>query len=67
MKKLLFAAFAVLGLASCKKDYTCQCKIGDITHDSKIENVTLKEATDKCNDSGSIFGVDYDCKVNVFK
>lgn len=26
MKKVLFlGAFAVLGLASCKKDYTCEC------------------------------------------
>jgi len=67
MKKVLFAAVAVLALASCKKDYTCECKLGDLTYDDTIKNVTLKEATDKCNNSGSVLGVDYKCNVNVFK
>ena len=58
---------AGLGLVSCKKDWTCECTAGSLSHTSTIDNATLEEATDKCNDSGTIVGVDYECKVKVFK
>lgn len=67
MKKVMIIMAAGLLFASCKKDWSCECTLGDLTHTSTIKNKTLKAATDECNDSGSILGVDYDCKVNVFK
>lgn len=67
MKKLLMVFAAGLLLVSCKKDWACDCKVGDITHTSTLKNKTLKQATEECNDSGEVFGVEYDCKVKVFK
>lgn len=67
MKKVLIVMAAGLLFASCKKDWACECTAGDLTHTSTIDNKTLKQATDECNDSGSVLGVDYECKVNVFK
>lgn len=58
---------AGLGLASCKKDWACECTAGSLSHTDRIDNATLKEATDKCNDSGTFLGVDYECKVKVFE
>jgi len=52
---LSIAALCVLGLASCKKDYTCECTYqgtGDITVTEKhdIKNAALDDAKDKCDD-----------------
>lgn len=67
MKKVFFILAAGLLFASCKKDWTCECTMGSLSHSSTVKNKTLKEATDECNDSGSVLGVDYDCSVKVFK
>lgn len=42
MKKVLFAAVAVLALASCKKTYTCTVKSGDVS--STVEYPDLNKA-----------------------
>ena len=57
MKKLLFvAAIAVLGLASCTKEYTCECTtsdssglIDDVTTSSTFE-ATKSDAEAACGD-----------------
>lgn len=67
MKKILIIIGVGLMLASCRKDYACDCKAGDLTHTSTIKNKTLKEATDECNREGNFLGIEYKCNVNVFK
>lgn len=67
MKKMFVIMAAGLFLVSCKKDWACECTLGSLSHTSTIKNKSLKDATDECNDSGSILGVDYDCSVKVFK
>lgn len=67
MKKMFIVMIAGLGLVSCKKDWTCQCTAGSITNSSTIYNSSLEDATAECNDEGTVMGVDYECKVNVFK
>lgn len=66
MKKvLLFGAFALLTLASCKKDWTCTCtsSIGG-SESSTISDMTKSDAKVEC-DSGdaSAFGVTVDCEL----
>jgi len=64
MKKLLFvAAIAVMGLSSCKKDYTCTCVISDssgyfptTTTTSTIPNTTKSKAEDACKAANSTIG-----------
>lgn len=49
MKKVLFAAVAVLALASCKKDWTCECNVpGYETTSRKIEQKSKKDAEADC-------------------
>ena len=57
MKKLVlgFSAVALLGLASCKKDYNCECTYQntgntEVTENNSINNSTLKDAKDACDD-----------------
>lgn len=57
MKKVLFvAAFAVLGLVSCKKDYTCECTVKNgestVTSSSTI-HASKKDAKASC-ESGTV-------------
>lgn len=67
MKKMFIIMAAGLLLASCKKDWTCECTAGSFSNSSTIENKSLKDARDQCNSSGSVLGVDYECSVKVFK
>jgi hypothetical protein len=65
MKKvLLVSAFAVLALASCKKDYTCSCKtLGTETSTTTI-NDTKAKAEDKCAAlGGTVLGVETTCSI----
>lgn len=50
MKKVLFAAVAVLALASCKKDWTCECNIPGMSEPTtrKIEKKSKKDAEADC-------------------
>ena len=57
MKKIIFvAAFGLLTLASCKKDYTCTCTaVGTTISSSTTLHATKKDATTAC-ENGSISG-----------
>jgi len=65
MKKILLAfGFGLFLLASCKKDYTCVCKIGVQTVSTVTINDTKKNATATCDESdGYIFGIEQDCEI----
>jgi hypothetical protein len=68
MKKVLFlGAFAALGLASCKKDYTCECTttgMGTSITQTTTINATKKDATTACeNGSSSVSGITTTCKI----
>ncbi|GAA0874967.1 hypothetical protein GCM10009118_13750 [Wandonia haliotis] len=67
MKKVLILVVVGGFLVSCKKDWACECEAGSLTYTETIENKTLKEAQEQCDDSGSVLGVDYSCEVNVFE
>ncbi len=56
MKKLVLgvSAMALLSLASCKKDYNCECTYQDtgnttITENKTIKNATLSDAKKTCD------------------
>jgi len=69
MKKLfivaaVFCGFAVL--ASCKKDYSCECNgVGvTFTYDTLFTDVSKKDAEAKCNDLDvNIFGLGQECEL----
>lgn len=51
MKKFLFVTVLILVLASCKKEYTCQCTIGgDVVYSTTNIKDTKKNATEKCDE-----------------
>jgi hypothetical protein len=66
MKKvILFGAFALLTLASCKKDWTCTCTSSIGGSESRtISDMTKSDAKVDC-DSGdaSALGVTVDCEL----
>lgn len=52
-KGILFAAvLGLLAFSSCKKDWDCECTFGSgdtqITNTDQIENTTLKNAREEC-------------------
>lgn len=52
MKKVLMfsvSALFVLGLASCKKDYTCTCTISGTSTSTEILDSKKGDAEDACN------------------
>jgi len=54
MKKvLLVSAFAVLALASCKKDYTCKCKSSMDGVVTEISTKTIHDTKEKAQASCS--------------
>ncbi|MFN5786868.1 MAG: hypothetical protein ACK457_12955 [Flavobacteriia bacterium] len=68
MKKVFFlGAFAVLGLASCKKDYTCECTTtggGTTITQSTTVNGTKKDAKAACeNGSSTVLGITTTCTI----
>ena len=64
MKKIiLVGAVALLGLASCKKDYTCECTMdlyGVKTTSSTTLNATKSDATEAC-EAGNTTG--FTCEI----
>lgn len=54
---LLFALFGAMMFASCKKDYTCECRVGiplaafDTTIAIEIEDVKKKQAKVACENN----------------
>lgn len=67
MKKVFFAAVAVLALASCKKDYTCECTTtggGMNATVSATVNGSKKDAKDACEKGSTTVGeVKTTCKI----
>ena len=55
MKKVLFIAVAVLGLASCKKDYTCSCKGETESESETLTGKTKEEAKEICDAANLIY------------
>jgi len=54
MKKvLLVSAFAVLALASCKKDYTCECTAAGAKATYQLKDVKKKDAQKSCDTAGA--------------
>jgi hypothetical protein len=66
-KMILFGAFAVLTLASCKKDYSCKCTgtSGGATGSTTTTiNDTKKNAEAKCNEGDVTAGTaSIDCEI----
>lgn len=53
MKKLLFvAAIAVVGLVSCKKDYTCTCTSSGVTYTYTMTESKKAAAKAVCTGEG---------------
>lgn len=48
MKKVVFVAFATLMLASCKKDWTCECSDYGEQSSYTIHNRTKRDAKKQC-------------------
>ena len=67
LKVAAILALGMISLASCKKDYTCECTTGNETAlvtTSEIKNKTLKDAKKACeNGSGTTLGVTRTCKI----
>lgn len=56
MKKVLFvAAFAVFGLVSCKKDYTCTCTVDEQTLTIPISKAKKKDAESTCSNAETTY------------
>lgn len=53
MKKVFFAAVAVLALASCKKDYTCECTYSGASYKYDLKNVKKSDAKKACDAAGN--------------
>ncbi len=68
----ILSAGMVLGIAgtlsSCSKtqDWNCKCVVNGNESTTIIRDKTRKEAKAECNKSGSILGIDYDCKISLF-
>lgn len=70
-KAMIFGTFALLGLASCKKDYTCTCTstvAGVSSSASSTINDTKKNAEEACNEgdaTSTVLGITstVDCEI----
>ena len=65
MKKvILFGAFALLTLASCKKDWTCTCTVGNESYSDIIQYKTKSDAKAECDSGdGYLLGVPVECEL----
>ena len=67
MKKLIFlGAFAILTLASCKKDWTCTCtsSLGGGSSSTTISDKTKSDAKAECDGGdASAGGITVDCEL----
>jgi hypothetical protein len=65
IKLIALAAIGMISLASCKKNYTCECRTGEETAvitTSEIKNRNLVDAKKACeNGSGTTLGVTKTC------
>ncbi len=58
MKKVIFAACLGFFFVSCKKDYTCVCRINGFEVSSTTINDTKSKAKDKCNEDDGTTTID---------
>ena len=66
MKKIMILCVGLLALASCKKDWTCQCtsSLGDATSSTTITDQTRADAKVTCDEGdGSALGITVDCEL----
>lgn len=60
---IVLGAVALLALASCKKDYTCECETLGVKSTTVI-NDTKSNAKETCESgSGSILGITTTCTI----
>lgn len=50
MKKVLLAATVIFALASCKKEWTCECDVLGMKISAKTEKMSKSEAKSSCED-----------------
>jgi len=53
MKRILIAATVVFALASCKKEWTCECNVLGAKVSVKTEKMTKAEAKEECEDNSN--------------
>ncbi|HRP52841.1 MAG TPA: hypothetical protein PLI97_04970 [Fluviicola sp.] len=55
MKKVLFfgAIVTLVGLTSCKKEWTCECNVFGTTISAKTEKMTKADAKKDCEDGSN--------------
>ncbi len=66
MKKLILPALflGAIAFTSCKKDYTCDCKINGTTVGTTVINDTKSNAKDKCDEGDqTILGITQECEL----
>lgn len=71
MKTVITAGLALLStfaFTSCKKDYSCVCKLNNQTvYTQNYNDVTRAEAEDKCDGDGTVLAgtAQWDCDVEL--
>ena len=69
MKKMIIGGMALLatfGFTSCKKDYSCVCRLnGTVVQTTNYDNISRADAEDKCDGDATVAGgnVQWDCDV----
>lgn len=53
MKKLVVVTVVLFALASCKKEWTCECEVLGMKISGKTEKMTKKEAKEDCEDGSN--------------
>lgn len=62
---LLVGTISITSSCNKKQDWNCKCTVNGNESTSVIRDKTRKDAKAECNKSGSILGVDYDCKLQL--
>ncbi len=70
MKKVfVLGTLALIGLSSCKKDWTCTCEVNSfgitVSGSSTIENATRSDAKEACDEGDYVTSVaTSECSIN---
>lgn len=66
-KSIILGAFALIALASCKKDYTCKCTTTNGSSTASASTTitdTKKDAEAACNEGDATYGsASVDCEI----
>lgn len=73
MKKLMLSAIllSALGLVSCRKEYTCECKTSNggstsIVNSNTLPKKSLKDARAQCDEGDKEIGsITTDCEIKL--